>query len=181
MFSKSIAAKRPFKLTLLASIAMCGAFAAAPAFSASTTATATAEVITPISITKATDLVFGSFAAGAGGTITVNTAGVRAAVGAVGLSGATPAAASFDIAGQAGMGYAITVTSDAKLTSGANTMDLAVFSDLTAAGATSGSVATGLLNAGGTQKLYVGGTLTVSGTQAGGSYSGSINAEVAYN
>jgi hypothetical protein len=181
MFTKSIAAQRSFKLSLLASIAVFGAVASAPAVSATANATASADVITPIAVTKAADLAFGKFAAGAGGSVTVNTGGVRSQSGVVGVGG-TASTASFSITGEANATYAISFTgSSTELTSGANKMPLALFSDLTGAGATSGNVLTGQLSAGGTQVLYVGGTLTVAANQAGGSYSGTINTDVQYN
>lgn len=182
MSSKSIVVQRPFQLSLLASIALAAACASAPAFSATTTAAATADVVTPIAITKASDLVFGRFIAGPGGTVTVSTAGLRTVNGVTAAGGSTPATASFNITGEAGTAYAISIdTSDTKLVSGANQMDLELFSDLTGAGATAGKVSAGLLGAGGTQTLYVGGKLTVGAEQAGGQYSGTIAALVNYN
>lgn len=182
MFTKFSAAQRPLKLSLLASIALIGAAASAPAMSASTTAAATADVVTPIAITKASDLVFGRFIAGPGGTVTVNTAGLRTLSGVTAAGGTAASTASFNITGEASAAYSISIdTSDAKLISGANEMNLELFSDLTGAGATSGKVAAGLLSATGTQTLYVGGTLTVGADQAGGQYSGTIAALVNYN
>lgn len=181
MSIKSLAASRASKLSLLASIAIFGAVASAPAMSATGTATATAEIVTPLTIVKATDLVFGRFIAGAGGSVTVSTSGVRAVNGVTASGGSAPGAASFNISGQAGTAYTIDIDgSDIKLTSGANEMGLTLFSDVTGANTTSGKVANGLLSAGGTQTLYVGGTLTVNADQAGGSYSGNISAVVQY-
>lgn len=182
MSSKSIVAQRPFQLSLLASIALFGAVASAPAFSANTTAAATADVVTPIAITKATDLVFGRFIAGPGGSVTVSTAGLRTVSGVTAAGGATPATASFNITGEASTSYSISIdASDTKLISGTNEMNLELFSDVTGAGATSGKVNSGLLSATGTQTLYVGGRLTVGADQAGGAYTGTIAALVNYN
>jgi hypothetical protein len=180
--SRSIAAHRPYQLSLLASIALCGAFASAPAFSASTTAAATADVVTPIAITKASDLAFGRFIAGPGGTVTVNTAGLRTLSGVTAAGGTTATTASFNITGEASTAYSISIdASDTRLVSGANEMTLELFSDLTGAGAVSGKVNAGLLSAAGTQTLYVGGKLSVNADQAGGQYSGTIAALVNYN
>jgi spore coat protein U-like protein len=182
MFEKSIVAVRPFKLALLASIALAAAGATAPAFAASTTATASATVIVPIAIAKATDLSFGKFAAGtSAGSVTIKTDGTRTVTG-VTATGGTLSAASFNISGEPSATYAIdTSATTANLTSGSDTLSLALVSDFTAGGASSGTQATGTLSGTGTQTLYVGGTLTVGANQANGSYSGSVSVAVAYN
>lgn len=146
------------------------------------TAQATATVIAPIAITSSANLVFGSFAPGAGGSVTVSTDGTRTATGAV-LSAinSAPSAAKFDVTGDVGATYSITFAPLAELTDGTNTMAIATFSDLTAAGATTGNVATGTL-AGGAQSIYVGGTLTVDAAQvASTGYAGTIDVTVEYN
>lgn len=163
----------------LAFAAAAVAFAPA-AFAANTSATSTGTVVTPIAITKAADLAFGSFAAVTGGSVTVSTSGVRTVGGAVlGLSG-TPAAAKFDVTGEAGATYSISVVADPTLISGADSMAFAVATDLTGANTTTGTVTSGALT-GGAQSIFVGGTLTVASAQASGTYTGNIVATVEYN
>jgi spore coat protein U-like protein len=169
------------KLAFLAAAAALGACLGAPAQAAQATANATGTVVTPIAIAAAVDLVFGSFAPGAGGSVTVSTSGVRAATGAILMTGATPSAARFNITGEASTTYSITHSGSATLTSGANSMALAKFSDLSAGNATSGNPATGTLDGAGAQSLYVGGTLTVGAAQAPGVYTGTVIATVEYN
>jgi hypothetical protein len=183
MFEKSIVAVRPFKLALLASVALAAAGAAAPTFAASTTATASATVIVPIAIAKATDLSFGKFASGASaGSVTIKTDGTRTSSGVTEIGGGTLSAARFNITGEPNATYAIdTTATTANLTSGSDTLSLALVSDFAAAGASSGTQATGTLSGTGTQSLYVGGTLTVGANQPNGSYSGSVSVAVAYN
>lgn len=155
-----------------------------PAHAAQATAVAGGTVVTPIAIVSSVPLAFGSFAATGGGTITVSTSGQRAVSGVVAMGASTASAAKFDITGEPGSSYTITHSGTAVLTNtggGGETMALAKFSDLTGANATSGEATTGLLSAGGTQSLYVGGTLTVGANQAPGVYAGDVIATVEYN
>ncbi|MES2325043.1 MAG: DUF4402 domain-containing protein [Pseudomonadota bacterium] len=170
-------------LALFASIAAASLLPSA-AQAAQATATASGTVVTPIAITAAANLAFGSFAAGAGGTITVSTSGARTSSGVVAL-GASAAAARFDITGSASTTYSISHSGTAVLTNttggGGETMALAKFSDLTAGNATSGNVSSGTLDGAGAQSLFVGGTLTVGAAQVPGVYTGTVIATVEYN
>lgn len=169
------------KLAFMAALAAFGAGASAPGLAAQASANASATVVAPIAVAAVVDLVFGSFAPGAGGSVTVSTSGVRTNTGAVLMTGAAPSAARFNISGEASTTYSITHSGSATLTNGAASMALTKFSDLTAANATSGDVFAGLLSVGGTQSLYVGGTLAVSASQAPGLYTGTVIATVEYN
>jgi hypothetical protein len=183
MFTKSIAAQRPFKLALIASIALVTAAVSAPGLAAnSISADSTANVMVPIAITKSSDLVFGKFAAKAGGgSVTVATNGARTGTG-VYLAAGTTTAASFAVKGEPNATYSIDLSSVA-LSNGtpAQDMTLSLISALTASAATSGSVTSGTLDGSGDQVLYVGGALTVADAQAGGLYSGTVTAAVDYN
>jgi hypothetical protein len=143
------------------------------AIAADTSAQATGTVIKPIQITKATDLVFGKFAPGAtGGTVTIPTAGARGKTGDVFLTGPAGGAAKFDVTGEGGLNYSITLeTTPLKKNGGEETMTFTVASDITS----------GTLDAGGAQSFLVGGVLTVAAGQAVGDYEGSVKATVAYN
>lgn len=170
------------KLLAVSALALSYVAFANDSHAAEATASGTGTVIQPITITKATDLSFGEFAPGAGGTVTVSTSGARTSSGAI-LStiGSSPSAAKFDVAGETDATYSITISPAAELSDGAtNTMALATFSDLTAGNATSGNVASGTLT-GGAQSIYVGGTLTVGASQVAGTYTGNITVTVEYN
>lgn len=174
--------QRNLKLALVSAFLLGGATVSGQSFAATDSATATGTVIIPIAIAKITDLEFGSFAPGAGGSVTLSPNGTRTATGAI-LStvGATLAAAKFDVTGEGSSTYSIAYTgTSAELTSGANNMTLALVSDLTASAITTGTVTTGTLTAG-AQSIYVGGTLTVGAAQAAGTYTGTVAVVVEYN
>jgi hypothetical protein len=174
-----------FRRAALASVVALGVFGASNGFAAGASTASTATVITPIAITKSVDLVFGSFARGAGGTVTVSTSGARTASGTIlsTVNGASTAA-KFDVTGEGASTYSIIWSGDTELTTGAGgagqTMALARISDLTADNATSGEVGIGTLTTG-AQSIYLGGTLTVGEAQEAGAYTGSVTATVEYN
>jgi len=152
------------KLIPIAALLM--TFSASAFAQASATATSTATIVTPISITKTVDMNFGSIATSAsGGTVVLTPAGARSATGGASLPAAagTVTAASFDVAGEDGYTYAITLPSSVTLTrnSGAETMTVDAF--------TSNPTSTGELTAG-AQTLTVGATLNVGASQAPGTY-----------
>lgn len=152
-------------------------------------ASATAEVLQPIAITKSADLVFGNVVAG-NGVVTVATNGARTKAGATALpTGVTPVAARFDVTGSTNNTFAIDYAgSDTVLTNGTPADDMAVnwiteaVGTATPTGKTDETTdaATGTLNAGAAY-IYVGGKLTVGGTQAAGTYTGTVQVTVAYN
>lgn len=152
------------------------------AMAADATASSTGTVVTPITIAKAADLSFGSFAGGGtAGSVTVSTSGARTKDGGAVLMPGAGTAAQFDVAGAASANYSITLAPPATLSSGTNTMVFSAVSDLTGGGATSGNVTSGTLTSGGAQSIYVGGVLTVAANQPAGTYIGNITATVEYN
>jgi hypothetical protein len=169
------------KLAFMATAAALGIGLSAQGHAAQATANASGTVVAPLAVSAVNDLVFGSFAPGVGGSVTVSTSGVRTNVGAILMTGAVPAAARFDIVGEAATTYSITHSGSTTLTSGVNSMALTKFSDLTASNATSGDATAGMLGAGGTQSLFVGGTLTVAAAQAIGTYTGTVVVTVEHN
>ncbi|MEX0604488.1 MAG: DUF4402 domain-containing protein [Marinobacter sp.] len=184
--NSSIFQSKIFRRAALTSAVALGAFGASnSSFAAEATTTSSATVIEPIAITKSVDLIFGKFAPGAGGTVTVATDGSRTATGTIlSTSGATPTAAKFDVTGDNDATYSITWTGDAELvhsTDAAQTMVLTRISDLTAGGATTGEVNSGTLSGTGAQSIYLGGELAVGATQVSGTYNGDVIATVEYN
>ncbi len=84
--------------------------------SASATANATATIVTPIAITKTSDLEFGNVAVSAttGGTVIIAPDGSRSSTGGVTLPTTSPitiSAAAFTVTGTADYTYVITLPS----------------------------------------------------------------------
>jgi hypothetical protein len=133
---------------------------------ASATASASATIITPISISKTVDLNFGNVAVGGtSGTVAITAAGVRSATGGVTLpaTAGSPAAASFTVTGQGSYTYAITLPSTA------TTIDDGLSHTMTVGTFVSNPGTTGTLSSG-TQTLTVGATLNVGANQTPGVY-----------
>jgi hypothetical protein len=183
--NSSIFFNKTFRFAALASAVALGAFGASNSFAAKAAASnSSATVIVPIQISKTTDLVFGKFAPGAGGKVTVATDGARTTTGPIlSVSGATPTAAKFDVTGDNNSTYGITWSGAAVLTDSVSseTMALSKISDLTAAGVTTGEISSGTLSGSGAQSIYLGGELTVGVAQADGTYAGDVTATVEYN
>ena len=132
---------------------------------AQATATATATIISPITIVKDVDMNFGNIAVGAiAGTVVLPATGARTITGGVTLPTfniGTVSAAAFTVTGTALYTYTLTLpTLATTLTSGGNTMSANAFTSSSA----------GTLSAGGTQSFTVGATLTVAASQAAGTY-----------
>jgi len=146
---------------------------------ATTSASASATIITPITIVKTVDMNFGNVAVSASlaGTVAMDPSGVRTTGGGGGVTlpatAGTVAAASFTVSGQANYTYAITLPSTATISSSGNTM--------TVNGFTSSPATTGALSAGGTQTLTVGATLNVAAAQASGVYTNATGVPVTVN
>lgn len=129
-----------------------------------------------IAIANTRSLAFGSFAAGSGGTVTVSTSSTCSAGGSVVIVVANCATAEFTVTGDPNFTYLIELpANNFVILSGPG-------SDMTITNFVSNPAgASGLLGAGGSQNLSVGGTLNVSSNQAPGNYSGSFTVIVNYN
>jgi hypothetical protein len=164
-------------LTTLAALTLASTLSAAQN-SATASASAKANIISPITLTKVVgaDLNFGDVVPGAtAGTVVVTPAAVRTSTGGVSLgNGATVAAAAFTVGGANNATYSITLPAGpVTITGPTSTMTVDTF--------TSNPSGTGTIGATGTQLLNVGGTLNVGINQAIGAYTGTFNVTVAYN
>lgn len=141
---------------------------------AQATATASAVIVAPISITQTADMSFGNIIAGAGaGTVVLTPAGVRTPTGVTFPSvGGTVTAASFTVSGLSGATYSISLPLTHNIVSGANSMVVNAF--------TSTPSGTGTLT-GGSQVLNVGATLNVGAAQPAGSYTSAAGFLVTVN
>lgn len=143
----------------------------------SATATATATIITPISIEKKVDLNFGNIVANStGGTVAIATDNTPTynKVSAPSIPG-TRTAASFEVKGFAGVTYAIQLPTTITLTrdGGKETMTVNNF--------VSNPNGTGLLSASGSQTVNVGATLNVGANQLAGTYKNTTDLKVTVN
>ena len=140
------------------------------------TANATARVVTPISITKLTDLNFGSLIAGpVAGTVVVDPAGIRTATGGATLVNSPFGAATFDVTGEPLTPYTITLPNAIAIVHTTNNTFSMVVNTFT-----SNPSGTGTLSALGAQQLNVGATLQVGANQPSGEYTGTFDVTVAY-
>jgi hypothetical protein len=141
-----------------------------------------AQVIS-LSITKNTDMNFGTIAASAGGgTVVLSTSGSRTASGGVMLPSftGTVSAAQFTVSGQANYTYAITlpVTDFILYESGVGPASIVVTA-FTSTPAFSGTLSRTLLT--GRETVLVGATLKAGGSQTAGYYTNGIGFEVTVN
>jgi hypothetical protein len=142
-------------------------------------ATASANIITPINIDKNLDMNFGNIAVNPtspGGTVTLPAAAtaIRQSTGGISFPANTGIvqAAKFTVTGEGTSTYAITGLGTINISDGAShTMPLVLLSN---------PLGTGVLTLG-SQIIYVGGTLTVDANQAVGLYNGNFNVTVNYN
>ena len=138
-----------------------------------------ARVIRSIALSKGSDLVFGRITKPptGSGTVTVNAAtGVLTATGgAFGLTPPTPTRASFNVTGEGGQAFTVTLPPSFSMTGPAA---LTVTTTNTAATA---PILSSSLGSGGAYAFGVGGSMPVSNTTPDGSYSGSFTVTVAYN
>lgn len=142
----------------------------------SATASTSATIITPIAITKTTDMNFGNVAVSptVAGTVVLAPNSGRTKTGGVTLPviTGTVSAAQFNVTGLAGSTYSITLPASIVLTNGSNNMTVNAF--------TSTPTPTGTLT-GGTENINVGATLNVNAAQAAGLYTNAAGLVVTVN
>ncbi|HEY0953308.1 MAG TPA: DUF4402 domain-containing protein [Roseateles sp.] len=128
-------------------------------------------------LTNTGALSFGSFTAGAGGSVTVSAGGARSKAGSVILvnQGTSAAAAQFTVSGTPSAMFDITLPADGTVFLSDGASGSMALNNFISSPATSG-----MLSGGGTLTVSVGATLTVGNAQTPGSYSGSFNVTVNY-
>ena len=139
-------------------------------------ATASAQIIQPLVITKVTDLAFGNIAAGTtAGTVVIDTDGNRTGDGGITLitAGSVSNAANFSITGYAEATFTVELPTSIVISSNGNEMTVDNF--VSSLGETSSLDVLGEAN------LNVGATLNVESNQAPGLYEGTFDVTVAYN
>ena len=170
---------------LLGTLALMLLFTATSFAQVTASADAMADIVTPINLTLEEDLNFANVAvqASVAGTVVLTpmaapatrtaTAGCTLPV----VTGTTPTAAEFTVAGEANYTYVITLPASCIITNqtglGGETMTVNTF--------TSSPSGTGTLNGSGLQILYVGATLNVSAGQVPGHYESETPFDVTVN
>ncbi|HLO92362.1 MAG TPA: DUF4402 domain-containing protein [Lentimicrobium sp.] len=147
-------------------------------------ASASAKIIAPITLSNSVAMDFGTVASTTdGGDVTLVVAPNGSVTRTFENSNAqattlgNPKSAKFDVAGEANAAYNISIPADGVVSlngpSGSTPMAVKTF---TSTVATNG----GTLNGSGTQTFYVGATLDVNATQTAGTYSGTYSVTVQY-
>ena len=178
-----------FKLTLAAlaaSVAVASPAFAAPA-TVTTNATAKGTVLLPLTLTKSTDLDFGTVvASAAAGTVAISADdGSRTVTGGVtGVPSFPGGRALFQGAGSASQQVVLTLNAATTLVSGGNTITVTNMTfDTGAASATnaSGNLATTrTINGTGAFSIGVGGLFQIAANQANGVYTGTFSVTADY-
>jgi hypothetical protein len=144
--------------------------------SSSANATASANIVTPLSIWKNSDLAFGNIAAGQSwGSVTVDYYGSRYANGGVTLinAGSYSSSAQFSISGYPYATFAISLPYSIMITNGSSWMQVDNFNSDLGWGST--------LDWYGNAWMNIGATLEVNPGQEPGMYTGSFDVTVNYN
>ena len=143
---------------------------------ATATFNASATIIQPIGITTISDLSFANLDARNGGAVTLTPDNSRISAGDVDLAeGGNVSAATFEVKGQAGLTYAISIPkNDYVLTSGSESM---IINNFTTDATSDNALADG------SQTIHVGATLNVKPNQTPGKYlsPAGFNVTVNYN
>lgn len=165
--------RNSLRLALVGTIAA-ASFATSAQAATSATGTATAEVLSTLTVTNTADLQFGQIAANTGGTVSVNADLSVASSGAL-ISTGTRAPAAFDVTGAPNAMVIVTLPAaavDLTRSGGTETMSLGGFNtDPNGAFQLDGA---------GAASFAVGGTLTVGSGQVPGTYSGTFSVSVEY-
>ena len=138
----------------------------------------TAKLLRAITVTKTSDLRFGTLMRGAG-SITISPSGTRSATGLAAFApGSTAAAAEFDITGEGGQAIGVTVPATFTLTSGANTLTVTTSNNLP--GDTSAQTLGSSIGSDATLTVGVGGSLPLTASTPSGTYTGSFTVTASY-
>ncbi len=158
------------KLLIIAGATFASACITTSAIAVQATGIATASVLTPITITNASNLEFGDVDVTGGGTVIISPIG--AASGTL-TSVGTQSAGTFTLTGASGATFSIAIAKVTDLTFGAFDLVISSFTN------TEGG-ATGTMTGGGIT-LGVGATITADGNEGVGAYSGTYTVDIDYN
>lgn len=169
-------------LRALSIVALAGA--ALPAHAQAASGSGSITVIRPLTVTKNTDMAFGTVIrptdSSGNGTVSVSAAAstTRSVTGSVvALASSTASSASFTISGEGGQTVSVAVPATFTMTSGSNSLTVTTSNDL---GGTSVTL-TGSLGSAATKVVNVGGSVPIAFDTPTGAYSGSFTVTASYN
>jgi hypothetical protein len=171
---------KTYKMLLAGLLIVALAAIAVPSFAAGNVgATAEADLLTALSISKTSDLDFGAMIAGGSGTaiIAADLAGARTGNHTMLVAQEPGVSAKFHVTGTGTRTFAITLTQpeDNILKTGDGSGATKQIPVTLVRDATTGTLSSGATD------IFVGGTLTVAAEDIAGEYTGSFNVAVAYN
>ncbi|MFM5950909.1 MAG: DUF4402 domain-containing protein [Novosphingobium sp.] len=165
--------RNSLRLAVVGAVAA-ASFATSAQAATTATGTATAEVLSSLTVTATADLQFGQIAANTGGSVTVNADSTVASSGSL-ISTGTRSPAAFDVVGSPNAMVVVSLpAAPVNLTrsGGTETMSLGGF-NTNPNGAFQ-------LNGSGQGSFNVGGTLSVASGQVPGAYAGTFQVSVEY-
>lgn len=163
--------------------------AAAAAFagpeSSSDTASASALIIQPLTVTKDRDMQFGTLVKPRTGSAKVTIANDGTRTLGTGIaspaSSATPTSAKFTITGEGAQAMTVSVPASFNLVNGSDTLAVTTSNDGSVASTGTTKTLSGTLGSEGSYTVQVGGEFTLASTTATGTYTGSFTVTAAYN
>jgi hypothetical protein len=181
-FATGDAAMRKLLLVGTAVLGMAGAPAALAQDSATQSASASVRLVQPVTLTKASDLAFGTVVkpSRASNTVTMSNDSDTPALTGPGdgsLAASSTSRAAFTVGGEGGSTFSISVPAAVTMTRTDGPQTIAV---TLAASSTSGTLS-GSIGSTGSASFTVGGAFTASAGTASGSYAGAFDTVVAYN
>jgi hypothetical protein len=153
----------------------------------STTATVTTTIIRPISVSKNTDLKFGTIVRpGTGsGTVGLTTTNVSSVTGTgtILLPSSSTSAANFTVSGEGGQAFALVIDSTVTLTNTAVSGGTLTLTTVNDAACTTACALPGALGdvANNTKIINVAGSFPITSVTNTGAYAGTMNIGVTYN
>lgn len=169
------------KITLLMAIVMIAFTVKSYGQEGSAFGDSSATIVEPIAITKGNALVFGSIVPDGGGTIKIATDGTVTPTGPRLLNNTTTSVASFNVTGEIGAAFQVTLPSSISLSDGDATAPTTMTVDVLEHNhVQTATLADSDANGSGDAIFNVGGTLNVASGQKAGSYAGTYEVKVQY-
>lgn len=175
--------------TQIVAAALLVSAAGAPAFAgpetASASASSTAMIIQPITVTKDRDMQFGTLVkpATGSGTVTIADGGARTLGTGIAspTSSATPTSAKFTIKGEGAQAMTVVVPASFNMANGSDTLTVTTSNDGSISSSGTTKTLSGTLGSEGQYAVQVGGQITLDSTTATGVYTGSFQVTATYN